>query len=123
MAESISAASAPIAIPPNPAIYEINTWVWLHDLSEQAGERVTLANVPAAVWDAIGALQVDRPPATFTTHACLLQPRVRARNTAPRLPAARQARYFGLPLEPAHASRRGACGQPARVRRVDSLAA
>ncbi|MFZ5916147.1 MAG: alpha-amylase family glycosyl hydrolase [Chloroflexota bacterium] len=29
-----------------PVIYEINTWVWLEELSRQAGRRVTLANVP-----------------------------------------------------------------------------
>lgn len=29
-----------------PLIYEINTWVWLHELSQKAGRRITLAEVP-----------------------------------------------------------------------------
>ena len=29
-----------------PTIYEINTCVWLHELSEQAQRPVTLGNVP-----------------------------------------------------------------------------
>lgn len=32
--------------PPHPAVYEINTWVWLNALSRGAGRRVTLADVP-----------------------------------------------------------------------------
>lgn len=31
---------------PNPVIYEINTWVWLRDLSKQYDREITLANVP-----------------------------------------------------------------------------
>ena len=42
-----------------PVIYEINTWVWLNDLSWLGGERVTLATVPTSQWDAIAALGVD----------------------------------------------------------------
>jgi hypothetical protein len=34
--------------PGQPVIYEINTAVWLTDLSESAGRRLTLADVPAA---------------------------------------------------------------------------
>ncbi len=30
----------------NPLIYEINTWVWLEELSLEQGIPVTLANVP-----------------------------------------------------------------------------
>ncbi len=40
-------------------IYEINTWVWLNDLSRQAKRPVTLADVPERVWDELGALGVD----------------------------------------------------------------
>jgi len=43
----------------NPLIYEINTWVWLNELSAQEGERITLANVPQAVIDALVAWRVD----------------------------------------------------------------
>jgi hypothetical protein len=34
------------AWPNYPTLYEINTWVWLADLSQQAGQRVTLVDVP-----------------------------------------------------------------------------
>src|SRR5687767_14084005 len=32
--------------PTNPAVYEINTWVWLNALSRAAGRRVGLGDVP-----------------------------------------------------------------------------
>jgi hypothetical protein len=43
----------------HPLIYEINTVVWLREVGEAAGRPVTLASVPAAVWDEIGALGFD----------------------------------------------------------------
>jgi hypothetical protein len=42
-----------------PVIYEINTWVWLADLSKEAGRAMTLANVPRSVWDELAALHID----------------------------------------------------------------
>ena len=39
--------------PARPAIYEINTGVWLGDLSRAAGQLVTLADVTGSDWDAI----------------------------------------------------------------------
>ncbi len=45
--------------PAHPVIYEINTWVWLHELSRQHGAPVTLANVPGEVWDSIEQLSID----------------------------------------------------------------
>ena len=39
--------------PRYPTIYEINTWVWLSDLSQKHKKRITLNSVPAAEWDAI----------------------------------------------------------------------
>ena len=45
--------------PANPVIYEINTWVWLHEMSERHGAPVTLANVPAGAWDTIAQLSID----------------------------------------------------------------
>ncbi|MGA3315326.1 MAG: alpha-amylase family glycosyl hydrolase [Candidatus Korobacteraceae bacterium] len=42
-----------------PTLYEINTWVWLSELSKKAGKPVDLASVPAAEWDAIAALGFD----------------------------------------------------------------
>ncbi|HEX2048977.1 MAG TPA: hypothetical protein VHF27_14540 [Acidimicrobiales bacterium] len=35
----------------HPGIYEVNTWVWLEELSSRYGERVTLGSVPEADWD------------------------------------------------------------------------
>ena len=45
--------------PKHPVIYEINTWVWLTELSKKAGKAVDLASVPAAEWDSITALGFD----------------------------------------------------------------
>lgn len=39
--------------PKNPVIYEINTWLWLDDLSKKYELPITLANVPYAEWDEI----------------------------------------------------------------------
>src|SRR5437899_6765925 len=44
---------------PNPTVYEINSWVWLSELSKKAGRRVDLGSVPAAEWDALAALGFD----------------------------------------------------------------
>ena len=41
--------------PTHPVIYEINTWVWLGDLSRMTGRAVTLGTVPAIEWDRIAA--------------------------------------------------------------------
>jgi Alpha amylase, catalytic domain len=43
----------------HPVLYEINTWVWLHELSEAAGRPLTLGTVPAAEWDGLAGLGVD----------------------------------------------------------------
>lgn len=45
--------------PKYPLIYEINSWVWLDELSRGAGRRVTLASVPDSEWDSIAALGFD----------------------------------------------------------------
>jgi hypothetical protein len=42
-----------------PTIYEINTWVWLGELSAKAGKAVNLGSVPAAEWDAIASFGFD----------------------------------------------------------------
>jgi hypothetical protein len=47
------------AWPRYPAIYEINTWVWLETLSLRCGRPVTLASVPDEAWDDIGAVGFD----------------------------------------------------------------
>ena len=41
--------------PRYPVIYEINTWVWLAELSRKHRKSVDLATVPAPEWDAIAA--------------------------------------------------------------------
>ncbi|MBW7959409.1 MAG: alpha-amylase [Anaerolineae bacterium] len=48
-----------IVLPPRPAIYEINTRLWLRELSRQYGRPITLANVPGEVWDAIAGFRFD----------------------------------------------------------------
>jgi hypothetical protein len=40
-------------------IYEINTWVWLYDLSRRYKRPIHLGNVPAQDWDGLGSLDVD----------------------------------------------------------------
>jgi len=45
--------------PFHPMIYEINTWVWLGELSNRYETQITLANVPDAEWDAITAWSPD----------------------------------------------------------------
>jgi glycosidase len=46
-------------LPPYPYIYEINTWPWLHRLSEQQGGPVELGTVRGAAWDEIAAAGFD----------------------------------------------------------------
>ncbi len=45
--------------PRYPTLYEINTWVWLGELSRRAGTPVDLGSVSTAEWDAIAALGFD----------------------------------------------------------------
>jgi hypothetical protein len=40
-------------------VYEINTWVWLAELSQQYGKEVTLSSVPPVEWNAIVAYGCD----------------------------------------------------------------
>ena len=46
-------------LPPYPTLYEINTWVWLSELSKKTCRQVDLRSVPTAEWDAIAALGFD----------------------------------------------------------------
>jgi hypothetical protein len=48
-----------LAWPKHPIIYEINTWVWLHELSQRYHTAITLGSVPSQEWEAIAALGVD----------------------------------------------------------------
>ena len=45
--------------PRYPTIYEINTWVWLSELSLKTKVRVDLSSVPAAEWDALAKFGFD----------------------------------------------------------------
>jgi len=48
-----------MALRRNPIVYEINTWVWLVDLSAHFGRKITLGNIPPEVIDEIVALCPD----------------------------------------------------------------
>jgi hypothetical protein len=43
----------------DPAIYEINAWVWLSDLSQKTGTFVDLSSVPSADWDNLAKFGFD----------------------------------------------------------------
>jgi hypothetical protein len=43
----------------HPFVYEINTWVWLDELSRREGAPVDLGSVPEREWEAIAALGFD----------------------------------------------------------------
>src|SRR5829696_4473463 len=45
--------------PPQPVIYEVNTWVWLRELSDRYGRPVTLGNVPGEAWDEVTVPGLD----------------------------------------------------------------
>ncbi len=45
--------------PRSPLIFEINTWVWLAELSRTHGRPVNLATVPEQEWDSIATLAFD----------------------------------------------------------------
>ena len=45
--------------PLHPVILEINTWVWLGELSRKHGRDVDLGTVPKPDWDAIASLGFD----------------------------------------------------------------
>ncbi len=45
--------------PKHPVIYEVNTWVWLDELSRKYDRRVTLASVPDAEWDRLPPAAAD----------------------------------------------------------------
>jgi hypothetical protein len=45
--------------PRNPTIYEINSWVWLAELSERLGTSVTFGSVPEAEWNALAEWGFD----------------------------------------------------------------
>jgi len=44
---------------PHPNLYQINTWVWLQELSCRHGRRLRLTDVPDPEWDNLAALGFD----------------------------------------------------------------
>ena len=62
MATLVEALTAPVSVSPwhrYPFLYEINTWVWLSELSRKCRKKITLSSVPSAEWDAIAAYDFD----------------------------------------------------------------
>lgn len=60
--QELTSAGKRAAIPgwnANPVIYEINTWVWLNQLSGKYDRRVTLADVPETELEQLAAWQFD----------------------------------------------------------------
>jgi hypothetical protein len=45
--------------PKRPVIYEINTWVWLHELGLRYERPIDLGNVPPEIWDSLASLKID----------------------------------------------------------------
>jgi hypothetical protein len=43
----------------HPVIYEINTWVWLGEMSRRYGRTITLDVVPAGEWDILADMGID----------------------------------------------------------------
>jgi hypothetical protein len=43
----------------NPSVYEINTWVWLWELSREMGYPITLGNIPDEKWDELAHLNIE----------------------------------------------------------------
>src|SRR5690242_12155477 len=59
VAETITAPASVSVWPLYPSLYEINTWVWLSELSQQYGKNVDLSSVPPDEWDALTAYGFD----------------------------------------------------------------
>jgi len=45
--------------PKHPVVYEINTWVWLDELSRKYERPLTLAAVPSEEWDTLSSIGAD----------------------------------------------------------------
>jgi hypothetical protein len=77
--------------PKHPVIYEINTWVWLSELSRKYKRPVNLATVSEEEWDALASHGFDA--VWFSDDA--LQPRSQTG------PPSKQPQHHNLP--PLHA--------------------
>jgi hypothetical protein len=45
--------------PKHPVIYEINTWVWLYELSRKYNKPITLSSVPSEEWNYLSSFGFD----------------------------------------------------------------
>jgi Alpha amylase, catalytic domain len=59
LAGARTALAAASVWPRYPISFEINTWVWLSELSQKCGKNINLSSVPSAEWDAIAAYGFD----------------------------------------------------------------
>src|SRR3982751_396846 len=59
LVETPAMATAAIVWRNNPTLYEINTWVWLSELTSKYDRSVTLLSVPSAEWDALATFGFD----------------------------------------------------------------
>jgi len=59
LVETIEPPAGVSVWPRYPSLYEINTWVWLSELSKKYRTAVDLSSVPAAEWNAIAAFGFD----------------------------------------------------------------
>jgi hypothetical protein len=55
----VQAPASPIALRSHPHLYEINTWVWLEQLSAKLGRAIKLGDVPDAEWDSLARRGFD----------------------------------------------------------------
>lgn len=92
-----------IVLPPRPVIYEINTRLWLRELSRLYGAPITLANIPGEIWDTLAGFRFDavwfmgvweRSPAGL---ALALQNETRRQVFAAALPDAKPEDVVGSP--------------------------
>ena len=59
LVETIAAPAGASVWTRYPTLYEINSWVWLSELSRKYRKAVDLSSVPSAEWDAIAAYGFD----------------------------------------------------------------
>ena len=59
LAKSAITVPAQSVWPRYPTLYEINTWVWVSELSQKLGRNIDLSSVPSTEWDAIAAYGFD----------------------------------------------------------------
>ena len=55
LTEAVESPARAAIWPKYPSAYEINTWVWLSDLSRKYKKKIDLSRVPSAEWDTIAA--------------------------------------------------------------------